>query len=128
MYSIDHKKHERYGNVIEITRISSDEYITPFQATNKARSLRLSLLEGGVKGIKILIDGQVLTLSQMDSWAVKEYKSLPKCEECAKILNDDIFTHSLSDNLFCSKLCSEKNYAYLLDKMNDNEESEYDCI
>lgn len=129
MYSVQKKKHERYGNVIEIIREDSDKYITPFQAVNQARSIRRTWIEEGATKVKILIDGQVLTLPQMESWAIKEYNSLPKCEECGKILGGDVFTHSLSgDKLFCTQTCADKNYSFVLERFNDNEESEYDCL
>lgn len=129
MYKVSRQLHKKHGNVIEITRDEAGEHKTPFEAFNKASRMRRLWLEESKSKIRFLVDEQVMTQSQADSWSINEYKSLPKCEECAKILSGDVYTHSLcGSNLFCSPTCSDKNYAFQMEKMNDNEESEFECF
>jgi len=127
MYRVSKQNHSKYGNVVEITREDSGEYQTPFQAANKALNMRRLWKEEIKEKIKLLVDGQILTPTRLESWANEEYKSLPKCEECGKILTGDVYTHRVcGNNLFCSRVCADKNYDFILEKMNDNDEHEYD--
>ena len=82
-------------------------------------------MEEGQEKVRFLIDGQVMITKRAESWANEEYKFLPKCEECARILNGPVFSHQLSgDHLFCSQTCSDKHFNYLVSQMD--EETEFD--
>jgi len=123
MYKASRVNHERYGCVIEIAREDTGEYITPFMIVNRAITMRRLWLEEGEVKVRFLIDGQVMISKRAESWANEEYKSLPKCEECARILNDDVFTHQLSEShLFCSQVCADKNYNYLISQIDEEVE------
>ncbi len=126
MYKVSRLTHEKYGNVIEIIRAEPGEEATPFRAVNKALTLRRLWKEESNSKVRILIDGQVMQPSRAETWANEEYKSLPKCQECGAILAGDVHTHSLSDDLFCSTKCADKNYDFKVEKMSDNEETEFD--
>lgn len=126
MYKVSRVTHEKYGKIIEIIRDEPGEEATPFQAVNKALLLRQVWKEETEDKVRILIDNQIMQPSQAESWANEEYKSLPKCEECAVILVGDVHTHALSERLFCSNKCADQNYCFQVEKMNDNDESECD--
>ncbi len=126
MYKVSRQTHAKYGQVIEIIRDDPGEELSPFRAVNKAIALRRVWKEESNSKVRILVDGQVMTPSRAETWANEEYKSLPKCEECGAILGGDVHTHTLSDDLFCSPKCADKNYDFKVEKMNDNEETEFD--
>lgn len=126
MYKVFRTNHTKYGQVIEIIRDELGEEATPFRAVNRALNIRRLWKEETNSKVRILIDGQVMHPSQAETWANEEYKSLPKCEECGAILAGDVYSHSLSDVLFCSTKCADKNYNFKVDKMSDNEETEFD--
>jgi hypothetical protein len=124
MYKASRLNHERYGRVIEIVRDDSEEYVTPFQVVNRAITMRRLWMEEEPAKVRILIDGQVMITKRAETWANQEYASLPKCENCAKILNGQVFTHSLSEVfLFCSERCSDNNFNYLVSQRDE----EYEC-
>jgi hypothetical protein len=124
MYSVSQKTTEQYGNVIEIAREEVSQFETPFQAFNKSLTLRRLWVNAGK--IRLLVIGQIMTAKQAESWAINEYKSLPKCEGCAKILNGNLYSHSLSSgHTFCSQACADKDFLFKMEKLNDEEEIEY---
>ena len=126
MYSVIRCSHERYGSVIHIERAENGSLTTPFQAVNSALKERRIWTESGTQKVRILIDNQVMTPKQAEHWANEEYKSLPKCEGCAKILNGDIHTHRLSSTkLFCSEPCANRDYDEEIEKLKDEEEIDY---
>lgn len=126
MYNVSKIIHEKYGNVIHITREEFGEYNTPFDALYKAIKLRRLWLEEGAINIRFLVDMQIMILKQIESWANQEYKELPKCEECAKILGENVFTHKYcKTNLFCSQLCSDKNFDFHISKYDDEIDCDY---
>ena len=123
MYKVDRLTHERYGSVIEITRDESGEYNTPFQAVNRATALRNSWIKEGATKVRILVDGQIMITKRAETWANEEYRALPKCEECAKILGETVFTHKYcKTNLFCSQACSNKNFDYIVSQWDEETE------
>lgn len=125
MYSVSKQVHSQYGNVIEITREEVGEFISPFDAYRKATKLYKEWRSDKKVKVRVLVDSQVITLAQADSWSINEYKSLPKCEECAKILEGPVLTHQLSNkHFFCSQVCADKNYVYIIS--NRDEEEEFD--
>jgi hypothetical protein len=124
MYSVSQKTTEQYGNVIEVSREDASQFETPFQAINKALTLSRLWVNGGK--IRFLIDGQVMTAKQAETWAIHEYKSLPKCEGCVKFLNGNIYSHNLSHgHVFCSQACADKDYLFQMEKINDEEECDF---
>jgi hypothetical protein len=126
MYNVNKKIHNKYGNIIEIIREESGEFDSPYSVANKARTMYRILVEETNTKVRILVDEQVLTLTKLTKWADDEYKSLPKCEECGKILSEEVFTHNFSGTaLFCSQNCADKNYHFQMEKMKDEEEIEY---
>lgn len=123
MYNVVRQAHEKYGKVIEITREEIGSFDTPFNAFHQATKLRRLWLEEGAIKVRILVDMQILTVKQTESWANEEYRALPKCEECAKILGEKVFTHQYcKTNLFCSQLCSDKNYDYIVSQWDEETE------
>lgn len=120
MYKASRLNHERYGRVIEITRDDSVGYVTPFQVVNQAISMRRLWLEEEDGKVRILIDGQVMITKRAETWANEEYRSLPKCEECARILNGAVYNHSLSEAfLFCSQKCADNNFNYIVSQRDE---------
>jgi hypothetical protein len=125
MYKVSKIIHKKYGNVIEITK-GDEGTLNPETALFEAKFARRIWLEKGEGKVKFLIDNQALTPKQAETWAIEEYKSLPKCGWCGKILKEDIFTHTLcKENLYCSQSCADKDYVYQVDKLKDEEDIEY---
>lgn len=126
MYSVNRHTHERHGHVVHIERSENGSFSTPFQAVQGALKERRLAKESGLKKIRILVDEQAMSPKQAEHWAHEEYKSLPKCEGCAKILNGEIFNHQLSkDKFFCSQECSDRDYNEEVEKRKDEEEIDY---
>lgn len=126
MYSVTRRSHDRYGSVIHIERAENGRLTTPFQAVNAAIHERRLWVESGTKKVRILVDDQVFGPKQAEHWAHEEYKSLPKCEGCAKILNGDVHTHQLSGTkFFCSHECADRDYMEEIEKRKDEEEIDY---
>ncbi len=85
--------------------------------------LRRLWMEEGEAKVRFLIDSQVMISRRAETWANEEYKSLPKCEECAKILNGKVFTHQLSEaDFFCSQICADKNFNYKVSQFDEETE------
>lgn len=125
-YSIARIEHNRYKSILEITRVERGEYSSPFKVLNAGEKLRRTYLESDKIKLKFLVDGQVLTHAQFETWANEEYRALPKCQECAQILTDEVFTHHLDmQNFFCSQVCADRNYQTCLDRYSDEEECDY---
>lgn len=125
MYSVNKKDHDKYGSIIEIYKDIDGAFKNPEIALNKAKSMRRIWKEESNLKIRLLIDGKIMQPSVAESWARAEYKSLPKCNCCFCILDTNIFTHRLSDNLFCSQSCADKDYDNEIEKINDQEDIEY---
>lgn len=124
MYSVEKDYTEQYGNVIKINRCTESSFETPFQAFNQALTL-LRLWKDGGK-IRFLVNGQILTKKQTEKWSNEEYKSLPKCENCAKILSGSIYTHSLSRGyIFCTQGCADKDYVFKVEQLEDERECDF---
>lgn len=125
MYNVTKGGDSKYGNVIIINIEDNGEFELPFAAIQKARAIKREWLNG--KKIKFLINEELYSINQLDSWAHQEYKALPKCESCAKILKDQVYTHPLCGaNLFCTQACADKDHKYLVDKRDGEEEHEFD--
>lgn len=61
------------------------------------------------------------------NWADEEYKRLPKCKECRKILDRNCNSKEFLDsNVFCSEDCRNKDLASQQERLKDNEETEFD--
>jgi hypothetical protein len=125
LYGVTRSSHEKYGPVIQIERDMNGLCVTPFQAVQCACKERRIWAATGVKKVRILVDDKVMTAKQAEHWANEEYISLPKCEGCAKILNDDVHTHRLSKRFFCSTVCANRNYDEEVEKLKDEEEIDY---
>jgi hypothetical protein len=126
MYSVNRFTHERHGSVILIERAENGSFTTPFQSVMAALRERRLWREAGVKKVRILVDDQVMSPKQAEHWAHEEYKSLPKCHRCAKILNGDVHTQRLSpDNFYCSVNCADQDYLEEVEKMKDEVEIDY---
>lgn len=121
MYIVSRSSDQKYGNVIAILRAETGE-LSPFAVVEEAkREKRLWLQEGTAS--RFIVDRQVLTAKDLDSWAREEYKSLPKCLECAAILHGEVFSNALSEGpSFCSESCATRNYHYQAEHLNDYEE------
>jgi hypothetical protein len=109
-----------------VDREENGKYPTPFQAYQRALTERRLWQELGTKKIKFLVDGQIMSPKQAEKWSHDEYKSLPKCKGCAKILIGELYTHRLSDSgFFCSQDCADKDYFEEMEKLKDEEEIDY---
>ena len=126
MYSVNRDTHEVYGPVIVVDRQENGNQPTPFRAVQRALTERRMWREEGLKKVRLLIDGKIMSPNQADHWSHEEYKSLPKCKECAKILNEDVYSHQLCNSgLFCSQDCADRNYLEEIEKIKDEEEIDY---
>jgi hypothetical protein len=100
--------------------------MTPFQAVQRAFTERRLWQESGTKKVRLLIDGQIMSTKEAERWSNEEYKSLPKCKACAKILDGNVYSHRLCNSgLFCSEDCADKDYLEEVEKLKDEEEIEY---
>jgi hypothetical protein len=125
MYTVARCSHLQYGSVISIERDVNGSELTPFQAVQCACKERRLWLEAGQKKVRFLVDSQVMSPKQAWYWAHEEYKSLPKCTGCAKVLDGDVFTHQLCTNLFCSQRCADMDYNERVEILKDEEEIDY---
>jgi hypothetical protein len=124
MYVVRQQQDEKYGNVVVLER-QENGILSPFLALQQVFRQRRLWKESGVERVKLLIDGQIMTTSQAESWSREEYKSLPKCQECGAILSQDVYTHQFcDDNLFCSQRCADQNYHEKMEKIKDEEDSD----
>src|SRR5271157_1695501 len=122
MYTVNRITHPQHGSIIHIERQVNGSEVTPFQAVQCACKERRLWMESGAKKVRILIDDQVMTVKQAEHWATEEYKTLPKCFGCAKILNEDVITHQLCPELFCSQECADRDYNEQIEKLKDEVE------
>jgi hypothetical protein len=126
MYSISRQNHNKYGQVVTITREEDGSYKNPFQVFNQAKTMRRVWMEESGTKVRILIDGQVMTVVQAEKWSNEEYRNLPKCQTCWQVLVGQVYTHRLcGSSLFCSTHCADKNYSFQVNKLNEEEEIEY---
>jgi hypothetical protein len=125
MYTVSTGADSKYGNIVIISTIDIGEYELPFDAVRKAKSLRREM--NTTKKIRFLVNEQVLSLTQLESWAYNEYKSLSKCTNCPVILHDkEVFAHAFSkEKLFCSQYCADEDYKLYLEKTEDEYECDY---
>lgn len=125
MYNVIKNVDSKYGNVIVITTEDVGEFELPFPAINKARVIKRQWETS--KKIRFLVNEQVLSINQLESWAFNEYKSLAKCDICPAILHDkNVFTHPFcNEKLFCSQECADKDYKIHLEKLEDEEECDF---
>jgi len=127
MYNVTAIRHKKHGDVVEIVQAEDGPYETPFWAVQAAKKEKRLLLEAGAKKIKFLVNGKVLALGELEHWSNEEYKSLPKCQRCAHLLNGDVYTHRLcGSDLFCSRDCADQDYAEKTEI--DNDESEFELL
>lgn len=125
-YSISRQTHERHGPVISIDRTEEVGELTPFRAVQQAYKAQRAWQEEGVKKVRLVVDGQVMSCKQAEKWAHEEYQTLPKCHTCAKVLGGEVHTHQFCDShLFCSSDCSDADYLEEMEKLKDEEEIEY---
>lgn len=123
MYKVKRSTHEKYGNIIEILRDEIGEIETSFFATEDAKKQKRLWKEAGGTKIRFLVDGQILTADELEKWSREEYRSLPKCGWCAKVLGEQVATNNLSSgDLYCSRNCADNHYHQQSDYHNDYEE------
>lgn len=126
MYSVNRVTHQLYGSIVAVERQENGSFDTPSRAVQAAIKERRLWKESGQKKVRILIDDQILTPNQAESWAHEEYKTLPKCKGCAKILSENLYTHQLCrSGFFCSQDCADKDYTEEIEKLKDEEEIDY---
>lgn len=125
MYSVIRFSHPDHGPVIHIKMDMNGSERTPFQAVQSACKERRLWMESGIRRVRILIDHQVMTVKQAEHWAIEEYKIIPKCFGCAKPLNEDVITHQLRSELFCSQECADKDYNEQIENLKDEIEIDY---
>jgi len=125
MYRVNSEIHPSYGPLVSIERAANGSCKTPFLAVQMASKEARLLREAGAKKVRVLVDDKVMTLKQAELWAEEEYKDLPKCCGCAKIMEEDVITHRLSSDLFCSQSCADRNYSEIIDKLKDEEDVDF---
>ena len=76
--SISRQTHERHGPVISIDRTEEVGELTPFRAVQQAYKAQRAWQEEGVKKVRLVVDGQVMSCKQAEKWAHEEYQTLPK--------------------------------------------------
>ena len=119
MYSLHRENNPQYGPVIQITHQEVGTCETPFQIEQLARKEYLLWQNEKIQS-RFLIDNQIFDINQLERWSYDEYKSLPKCQNCGKILFGEVFSNSFSDSqLFCSKYCSDDDYHRQVAHLND---------
>ena len=125
MYNVIKETSDTYGNIISINTEDIGEFELPFDAIRLALSIKRQWIISGK--IRFLINGQVMSARQAESWANKEYKALAKCSGCPTILNGkDVYTNPhCGIKLFCSQLCADKDYKYYLENLDEEFECDY---
>lgn len=124
MYKVTRIIHEKHGKVIAIEWDDAGPYHDPFAAVKQAKSLRNDWVKEGALKVRMLVDNQVMIVKGAESWAFKTYKELPKCGNCPKILDGEVFTHQYCrSNLFCSQDCADKDFDYIVSQWDE----EYEC-
>lgn len=125
MYAVSRLQHDQHGPVIQIEPAMNGSERTPFQAVQRASQERRLWMESEPRKVRIWVDGRVMTVQQAEHWANEEYQALPKCSFCANILEDDVITHQLSQQLFCSQKCADRDYNERVEKLEEEVEVEY---
>lgn len=126
MYSVNRLTHEVHGRIVSVDRSVNGEEKNPFDAVQRALTERFKWKEAGAKNVKLFIDGQIMTTNQAEQWSDEEYKSLPKCKACAKILIEELYTHRLCPiGFFCSQQCADLDFYEEMEKVKDEEDVEY---
>lgn len=126
MYKVSNLTDQQYGKVVAIERAEDGDIETPFFAWQRALTQRRFWREQGAKNVRYLVVGQIMTSKQLELWSYEEYKSLPKCTNCAKILGGDVYTHRYcGHSLFCTQACADTHYHQEMDKLKDEEEIDY---
>jgi hypothetical protein len=121
MYQVNNKTDAQYGNVV-IIQTATQGIETPFFAMQQALKNKRLWQESGATRIRFLINGEIMSPKEMETWSHKEYKSLPKCPWCYKILGGDVFTHSLSTDIFCKQVCADQDYQDKCERLQDEQD------
>lgn len=116
-------KKENNKNYIEVS--SPGDIISPYDVVNKIFSLKTKFKQNSSAKLNYIVFGKNMSFPQVKTWSNEEYKKIPKCGDCAKILEENVFTHSFSDKIFCSENCSNNNYSEISNKFEE-EEHEFD--
>lgn len=124
MYNIIKQTHENYGCIIVIEHTADGKALTPFQAVRSAIKDQEIWIKEISKKVRLLIDDQIMSPQQAECWAKEEYKNLPKCKLCAKVLNEDVITNQFSNSFFCSEDCADKDYNERIEQSKYEEEIE----
>lgn len=116
------------------------EYTNPSDAARAAITLR-SKVKRNTKSKNILfrvvayspcyIGAEVLCETKLPNrllkWADNEYKTLHKCQACLGILpNQNDFYKFLGRGVFCSDTCRTQATKDAAERLNDNDETEFD--
>ena len=117
LYSVSLKNNDKYGDFIEVS--DSGDIVSPFDVYNKVCALKNKFKQNNESNLKYLVFGSIMTLSKIKKWANDEYKTLPKCNYCAKLILNDVFTNSLTDKIFCSLECSHIKDREISDKLEE---------
>ena len=125
MYSVSRQAHAKHGSVVAVEYDLNGSELTPFRAVQRACKERRLWLEEGATKVRILISEQVMSVKQAECWAHEEYKLLPKCPNCGKIMNEEVFNNQLSEDLFCSQSCADLDYNSRIEAQKDEEEIDY---
>jgi hypothetical protein len=124
MYKVSNQTTE-YGNVVIIEQ-DEDGIEAPFFAVQQALKNRRLWRESGATKVRFLVGGKIMSPKEMESWSREEYKSLPKCPTCIKILSGNVFTHRLSGtDIFCTQACADQDYNQKIERLKDEEEIDY---
>jgi hypothetical protein len=126
MYKVSNIEHADYGKVVVIEADDNGDLKEPFYAWQRALTQQRLWREQGAKRVRFLIADQVMNAQEVEHWSHEEYKNLPKCGECGKILGGDVHTHQLcGSDVFCSQSCADENYHQAIERLKDEEEIDY---
>ncbi len=149
MYTITRQKQWTEGNpVVEVSYGGIDycnpdalakkypgefeEFSDPRKAIETAIAICLAWRKDGERKAKVGIGStggmtmpfETCTIKQAQKWAEEEYKTLPNCPQCAKIMEKNQEKWSIGfitkdgefisyeEYIYCSEYCAEKNYTY----------------
>jgi hypothetical protein len=125
MYIVSRSNDEKYGNVVAILR-TEDGQQSPFFISEEAKKEKRLWEEQEKIKVRFMVDNQILTINQLETWAHEEYRHLPKCSYCAHILYGDVHTNGLSSGaLFCSTFCADRDYHIQVERLDDCEECDF---
>jgi hypothetical protein len=124
MFHVKKFSHENYGDIIIIEHVENG--LLPLQACQLAFKEHKLWQQNSNKIIRFMVDDQILTSSQLERWAEREYKELPKCFRCAQILNGEVYPGTFyGKHFYCSTNCRDQDFREEMEKIDDDRECDF---